>query len=66
MDHLQPETGRPLPPPEIHEHIIHLKGVEIPIRQIAIRNIGHEHPTLLITNDLATPPTTSSAATPNA
>jgi len=41
--------------PEIHEHIIHLKGVEIPIRQIAIRNIGHEHPTLLITNDLATP-----------
>jgi transposase len=41
--------------PEIHEEIIHLKGVTIPLRQIAVRNIGHEHPTLLITNDLTTP-----------
>jgi hypothetical protein len=40
--------------PQIHEQIIHLKGVGIPLRQIAIRNIGHENPTLLITNDLAT------------
>ena len=40
--------------PQIHEEIIHLKGIEIPLRQIAVRNIGHEHPTLLITNDLAT------------
>ena len=29
-----------------------MKGVGIPLRQIAIRNIGHELPTLLITNDL--------------
>ena len=27
----------------------------MPLRQIAIRNIGHEHPTLLITNDFTTP-----------
>ncbi len=40
--------------PQIHEQIIHLKGVTVPLRQIAIRNIGHENPTLLITNDLAT------------
>jgi len=40
--------------PQIHEQIIRLKGVTVPLRQIAIRNIGHEHPTLLITNDLAT------------
>jgi len=32
-----------------------LKGVEHPIRQIAVRNIGREEPTLLITNDIATP-----------
>jgi hypothetical protein len=40
--------------PQIHEQIIHLKGVTVPLRQIAIQNIGHENPTLLITNDLAT------------
>ena len=41
--------------PHIHEQVVHLKGVDHPLRQIAIRNIGHEHPTLLITNDLTTP-----------
>lgn len=40
--------------PQIHEQIVRLKGVEHPLRQIAIRNIGHDQPTLLITNDLAT------------
>jgi transposase len=38
--------------PQIHEDVVHLKGVEHPLRQIAIRNIGHEEPTLLLTNDL--------------
>lgn len=41
--------------PQIHEQIVHLKGIEHPLRQIAIRNIGHDQPTLLITNDLTTP-----------
>ena len=41
--------------PHIHEQIVHLKGVEHPLRQIAIRNIGHDQPTLLITNDYTTP-----------
>jgi hypothetical protein len=40
--------------PQIHEEVIHLKGVTVPLRQIAIQNISHENPTLLITNDLAT------------
>ncbi|MDQ6838364.1 MAG: hypothetical protein M3137_08565, partial [Actinomycetota bacterium] len=40
--------------PQIHEEVIHLKGIDRPLRQIAIRNIGHENPTLLITNDLVT------------
>jgi transposase len=39
--------------PQIHEEVVRLKGVEHPLRQIAIRNIGHEEPTLLLTNDLA-------------
>ncbi|MHB8191078.1 MAG: hypothetical protein ACYDHP_11815 [Ferrimicrobium sp.] len=41
--------------PQIHEEVVHLKGISRPLRQIAIRNIGHDQPTLLITNDLATP-----------
>src|SRR5450759_3237836 len=41
--------------PLIHVAIVHLKGIEAPLRQIAIRNIGHDQPTLLITNDLPTP-----------
>ena len=42
--------------PQIHEQILHLKGISHPLRQIAVRNIGHDQPTLLITNDLTTPP----------
>ncbi len=41
--------------PQIHEEVVNLKGVGHPLRQIAIRNIGHDQPTLLITNDLITP-----------
>ena len=41
--------------PQIHDEVVRLKGVTVPLRQIAIGNIGHEHPTLLITNDLTTP-----------
>ena len=40
--------------PHIHEQVVNLKGIDHPLRQIAVRNIGHEHPTLLITNDLTT------------
>jgi len=40
--------------PQIYEEIVHLNGIDRPLRQLAIRNIGHEHPTLLITNDLVT------------
>jgi len=41
--------------PQIHEDIVRLKGINHPLRQIAIRHIGHDQPTLLITNDLSTP-----------
>jgi len=40
--------------PQIHEQVIRLKGINHPLRQIAVRNIGHDQPTLLITNDLTT------------
>ncbi|MGH9224981.1 MAG: hypothetical protein ACRD2W_14670 [Acidimicrobiales bacterium] len=41
--------------PQIHEQVLRLKGIDHPLRQIAVRNIGHDQPTLLITNDLTTP-----------
>jgi hypothetical protein len=41
--------------PQIHEEVIALKDVAIPLRQLAVRNIGHDQPTLLITNDLTSP-----------
>jgi len=40
--------------PQIHEQVLRLKGIDHPLRQIAVRNIGHDQPTLLITNDLTT------------
>ena len=41
--------------PQIYEEIVTLKGIDAPVRQIAVRNIGRDEPTLLITNDLTTP-----------
>ena len=41
--------------PQLHEDIITLKGVSAPVRQIAVRNIGRDEPTLLITADKITP-----------
>lgn len=41
--------------PQVHEQVIALKGIDAPLRQIAVRNIGREEPTLLITNDITTP-----------
>lgn len=36
--------------PEIHDELIAIKGIDAPVRQLAVRNIGREHPTMLITN----------------
>jgi hypothetical protein len=41
--------------PQIHEEMVELKGVGQQLRQMAIRNIGHDQPTLLVTNELTTP-----------
>ena len=41
--------------PRLHEDMTTLKGISAKVRQIAIRGIGREEPTLLITNDVTTP-----------
>ncbi|MGH3097505.1 MAG: hypothetical protein ACRDMV_16095 [Streptosporangiales bacterium] len=41
--------------PRLHEDMIKLKGVHAKVRQIAVKNIGRDQPTLLITNNLTTP-----------
>jgi transposase len=41
--------------PRLHEDLIKLPGISSQVRQIAIKNIGRDEPTLLITSDLTTP-----------
>jgi hypothetical protein len=41
--------------PRLHEDMVKLTGISARVRQIAVRNIGRDEPTLLITHDLATP-----------
>ena len=41
--------------PHMHGDMVKIKDVNTKVRQIAIRNIGRDEPTLLITNDLTTP-----------
>jgi transposase len=41
--------------PRLHEDMVKLKEVSSKVRQIAVKNIGRDEPTLLITHDLATP-----------
>ena len=63
-DHPDRSPGR-YRAPEIHDALITIKGIDSPVRQLAVRNIGRDHPTLLITNDLDSPPNSCSPATPN-
>jgi hypothetical protein len=37
--------------PEVHEQDVTVRGCPTPLRQIAVRGLGHEHPTLILTND---------------
>jgi hypothetical protein len=38
--------------PQIHDQLVKIKDLQGPLRQLAVRNIGREQPTLLITNDI--------------
>jgi transposase len=42
--------------PWIYDEEISLKGYSQPIRQIAVKDLGHEEPTILLTNYLSTSP----------
>lgn len=37
--------------PEVHEDSVQVRGCSRPLRQIAVRGLGHLHPTLILTND---------------
>lgn len=41
--------------PHLHQDQVRLKGIHTPVRQIAIKNIGRDQPTLLISNDHTSP-----------
>ena len=50
--------------PRVLDRQIALKGYEGPIRQLTITDLGHEQPTLLLTNPLRARPANSSTAMP--
>ena len=41
--------------PRLHEDMIKLSGISSRVRQIAVKNIGRDEPTLIVTNDLTSP-----------
>ena len=41
--------------PRLHEDMVKLTDISGQVRQIAVKNIGRDEPTLIITNDLTTP-----------
>lgn len=37
--------------PQVHEERVTVRGCAKPLRQIAVRGLGHDHPTLILTNN---------------
>ena len=50
------ERRGPYSKPEVCEQHVTVRGCPTPLRQIAVRGLGHEHPTLILTNDTTSPP----------
>jgi len=42
--------------PQTYESDVTVRGCPVALRQIAVRGLGHEHPTLILTNDRASTP----------
>jgi hypothetical protein len=42
--------------PQVHEQDVTVRGCTVPLRQIAVRGLGHDHPTLILTNDRESTP----------
>lgn len=50
------ERRGPYAKPKVHEQDVTVRGCSTPLRQIAVRGLGHEHRTLILTNDRDSPP----------
>jgi hypothetical protein len=50
------ERRGPHAKPQVHEQDVTVRGCPTPLRQIAVRGLGHDHPTLILTNDRDNPP----------
>ena len=46
----------PYAKPEVYEQDVTVRGCPTSLRQIAVRGLGHEHPTLILTNDRTSTP----------
>jgi hypothetical protein len=42
--------------PQVHEQDVTVRGCPTPLRQLAVRGLGHDHPTPILTNDRTSPP----------
>ena len=42
--------------PQVHEDTVTVRGCPKPLRQIAVRGLGHDHPTLVLTNNTTDKP----------
>ena len=51
--------------PRLHEDMIKIKDLSARARQIEVTGIGRDEPTLVLTDNLVTPPGTCSPATPS-
>jgi len=50
------ERRGPYTKPEVHEQDVTVRGCPTALRQIVVRGLGHQHPTLILTNDRASTP----------
>jgi len=42
--------------PQVHQSTVTVRGCPVPLRQLAVRGLGHDQPTLILTNDHTTKP----------
>jgi hypothetical protein len=52
--------------PQIHQDQVTVRGCPAPLRQLAVRGLGHDQPTLTLTNNTPPSPPSSLTATPSA
>ncbi len=45
------ETHRPYRHPQVHDDLVRVRGCPVWLRQLAVRGLGHDQPTLILTNN---------------